>query len=60
MAARRPKKVDWDAMERASLARAREDYQRTTPGQRVEEQIELSRELTKLANRALARIRAER
>ncbi len=48
---------DWDQMERASIARAREEYLRTTPGRRVEETIELSRELTALAARGLKRAR---
>lgn len=47
----KPGKPDWQRLERASRLAAREDYQRSTPGGRVEEQIEISRELTKLALR---------
>ncbi len=51
----RPQKPDWDALDRASARAEREDYARSTPGQRVEQQIALSRELTKLASRRLRR-----
>lgn len=50
-----PRKPDWERLNRASIAREREHFQNTTPGQRVEEVIEFSRELTKLAARARAR-----
>jgi hypothetical protein len=46
-----PREPDWKRLERASVARARDHFQNTTPGQRVEEVIELSRELTELARR---------
>lgn len=44
-------KLGWERLERASRIAAREDFRSSTPGRRVEEQIELSRELTKLALR---------
>lgn len=50
-----PKMPDWERMERASIARAQQEYRETTPGQRVEQVIELSRELTALAARGRKR-----
>lgn len=47
--------MTWKQMEKASLAREREDYLNSTPGQRVEQQLLLSYELTKLASRRLSR-----
>lgn len=44
-------KTDWKRLERASLEADREEYRQSTPGQRVEAQIKLSRELTALASR---------
>lgn len=49
-----PKRTDWDRLERASIADARREYREKAPGRRVEEQIELSRELTGLARRSRA------
>ncbi len=51
MARRQPEKTDWEQLRRASLAADRAEFLRTTPGRRVEWQIELSRELTALAAR---------
>jgi len=53
----KPKMPDWDRMERARIAADQEDFRRTTPGQRVELAIELSREMTALAARARKRAR---
>lgn len=49
--AERPDETDWKRHERARRIADREDFARTTPGQRVELQLELSRELTRLAAR---------
>lgn len=53
-----PKMPDWERMERARILADQEDYRRTTPGQRVELAIELSRELTALAARGRKRARS--
>jgi len=45
------KKLAWKRLELASIAAARKEYLQSTPGRRVEEQIELSWELTRLAAR---------
>lgn len=45
----KPKMPDWELMEQARIRADQEDYRRTTPGQRVEQVIELSRQLTTLA-----------
>lgn len=42
-------------MERARIARARDYYRETTPGERVESALLLSRELTALAARGRTR-----
>ncbi len=47
----RSQTTDWTRHERARRIADREDFARTTPGQRVEIQLELSRELTRLAAR---------
>lgn len=49
--AERPHGIEWKRHERARRIADREDFDRTTPGQRVELQLELSRELTRLAAR---------
>ena len=48
---RRREKLDWKHLEGARIARARTEYRRTRPGERVEQAIELSRAVTELAAR---------
>ncbi len=45
------KEPDWEALERARIARSRAYFRETTPGQRIEDALRLSWELTKLSRR---------
>lgn len=51
---------NWTPDGSAERAIARREYRETTPGQRVEEMMALSEEMSKLAIRGRARARAER
>jgi hypothetical protein len=55
MAKPKPKGLDEDYLERARREALRRDYQLLTPGQRVEQAIALSKEMTKLAARRTER-----
>jgi len=55
-----PKRVgNWTPGGKAERMLLRKEYLETTPGQRVEQAMVLSHELSKLAARGLERVRAE-
>jgi hypothetical protein len=51
---------NWTPDGKADVAAAREDFDKTTPGRRVEQAIALSGELTRLARRGRERAKSER
>lgn len=55
MARKQRQKIDEKYLERARREGLRRDYQLLTPGQRVEQAIALSKEMTRLASRRTER-----
>jgi hypothetical protein len=57
----KPKRIgNWTPDGRAEAALARREFEETTPGQRVEQAMILSAELSRLAVRGLERAKSER
>lgn len=49
--------MSWEQMEAASLAAEREEFRRTTPGQRVERMLDYMQQTASLASRGRRRKR---